>query len=205
MSRVVLGIFAHPDDESLSAGGTLARHVAEGDEVSVAVLSDGVGSRYERHQSFEQATAANRRALHFQAACDALGIGERQLLRVFPDQRSDEVSQLEINKAVEGLIQQYQPWRVYTHFAGDVNLDHRRVSEAVQVATRGCCEVWCAEPEWSGRHIGRKFDADIAADISGYLQEKRAACRAYVDEMRELPHPRALRALADREAFEVIR
>ncbi len=206
--RIVMGIFAHPDDESLLAGGTLARHVAEGDDVYVAVLSDGVGSRFRPDQAFEQAAAANRRARHFEAACDALGIINRQMLSVFPDQRSDSVSQLTINKAVEAFIHQHAPWRVYTHFAGDVNLDHRRVSEAVQVATRGRCEVWCAEPEWPARYVGRAFDSDMRMlDIP--IQTKLKACAQYVDELHREPHPRSMEALRRKaqcgEAFEVIR
>ena len=39
-------IGAHPDDELLGAGGTLARHVLAGDEVHAVVVADGAGSRY---------------------------------------------------------------------------------------------------------------------------------------------------------------
>jgi LmbE family N-acetylglucosaminyl deacetylase len=48
-SRVmsVLCVVAHPDDEVLGVGGTLARHASDGDDVHVCVFSDGVTSRYD--------------------------------------------------------------------------------------------------------------------------------------------------------------
>ena len=45
MNRTVIVIAAHPDDEVLGCGGSLARHVAQGDSVYLLFLADGVTSR----------------------------------------------------------------------------------------------------------------------------------------------------------------
>lgn len=39
--KTVLVVAAHPDDEILGVGGTVARHVAEGDEVYAVILGGG--------------------------------------------------------------------------------------------------------------------------------------------------------------------
>ena len=45
MAMNVLIVAAHPDDEVLGCGGTIARHAADGDAVEVLFLADGVTSR----------------------------------------------------------------------------------------------------------------------------------------------------------------
>ena len=49
--KKVLVIVAHPDDEVLGCGGTIAKHKDIGDEVTVLIMSDGVNSRDEKLQS----------------------------------------------------------------------------------------------------------------------------------------------------------
>lgn len=209
MSRI-LAVFAHPDDESLLCGATLASHV--GEVVKLAVMTDGVASRYDMFDKVEREKAAERRAFHFHKACEALGIPfeARCMARLFEDQRSDQVPQIYINQAVEELVRKYEPDRIYTHFIGDLNIDHRRVCEAVQVATRGICEVWMAESEWPSRFVGREFCPNRReVPFADMLARKLAACACYVDELRDPPHPRSLQEIRKRtekgEAFEVIR
>jgi LmbE family N-acetylglucosaminyl deacetylase len=40
-SKRILGVFAHPDDESFCAGGTFAKYVATGAEVMVVSATRG--------------------------------------------------------------------------------------------------------------------------------------------------------------------
>ena len=42
---IVLIVAAHPDDEVLGCGGTIARHVAEGDDVNILIVAEGATSR----------------------------------------------------------------------------------------------------------------------------------------------------------------
>src|SRR4051812_8453262 len=73
----ILVVAAHPDDETLGAGGTMAWHAARGDHVYVCILTDGASSR---HQYVElQADCARR-------ACDTLGVKQVVLVGL-PDQR----------------------------------------------------------------------------------------------------------------------
>lgn len=200
MSRI-LCVVAHPDDESFFAGGTLARHAVNGDAVKVVALADGVSSR----QPSDGMADIERRA-HFAAACKHLG-AKRELRNVFPDQQADTVPQIDINREVHLLVCGYQPDLVYTHHVGDLNLDHRRVAEAVLVATRQGPPVRCMTPEWPARCVGPAFVPTIFEDIRTIVGSKWLACREYTAEMREYPHPRSERAIFEQttEAFMEIR
>jgi N-acetylglucosamine malate deacetylase 1 len=186
----VLAIVAHPDDESLFAGGTLARLARNGAAVHVLALSDGVTSRVVTQEGDE-----SRRRRHFAEACQVLGV-TYEAWNVFPDQQSDTVPQLLINREVELALHNHQPRMIFTHHVGDLNLDHRRVAEAVLVATRVLnAHVYSMAPEWPSRCIGPAWTPDVEWDITDTLEAKLAACACYVDEMRAYPHPRSSQAL----------
>ncbi|HEX7942687.1 MAG TPA: PIG-L deacetylase family protein, partial [Gemmatimonadaceae bacterium] len=73
----ILAVFAHPDDESLSAGGTLARLADEGARVTVVCATHGeCGSGLVEGGP----SLARRRALELRAAVESLALHELILL-----------------------------------------------------------------------------------------------------------------------------
>src|SRR5882672_8474274 len=104
----VLAIVAHPDDEVLGAGGTLACHAANGEDVHILFLADGVGARG------DGTVAAERRAKAARVAASCMGAKEPQFLG-FPDNRLDQLDLLDITQAIERAIQTIKPDTVYTH------------------------------------------------------------------------------------------
>jgi len=207
-NRRILIIAAHPDDEVLGCGGTIARHVDAGDSVEVIFVADGVTSR----PACPQSEIAKRQ----EAARTALGIlgVHRQHQLAFPDNRLDTVPLLDIVQALERLITLIAPEVVYTHHHGDLNVDHRRVHEAVLTACRpqprNCIrEIYSFEvmssTEWnsSGK---QPFIPQMYIDISAQLTRKLEALAAYGDELRQAPHSRSiehLRSLATHRGHEV--
>ncbi|MBW1650868.1 MAG: PIG-L family deacetylase, partial [Deltaproteobacteria bacterium] len=97
MKQIALIIAAHPDDEVLGCGGTIARHISEGDNVAVLFLSDGVSSREKPNQSIEE---RNKSAFE---ACKILG-ADTPLFLNFPDNKMDALPLLEIVLALEKII-----------------------------------------------------------------------------------------------------
>lgn len=192
---------AHPDDEALGCGGTIARLAAAGASVNVAFLADGVGSRQTGHSPDQKALAARRSAAD--EACRILG-AQPPWFGELPDNELDTVPLLEITKTIETLIEQYQPDTVFTHHAGDVNIDHRRVHQAVVTACRpqpGHCvrklfffEV-PSSTEWQPPGSAAAFVPAVFFDITDTLERKLAALRAYDMEMRPWPHSRSLPAV----------
>ncbi len=199
----VLIISAHPDDEVLGCGGTIAKHVQNGDEVHVLILAEGVTSRDEVRERERRAGELSQLA---QAAHEAGRILEVQSVELhdFPDNRMDAVDLLDVVKVVETAIDKYKPDMVYTHHAGDVNIDHRIVHQAVVTACRplpGQCVKTLlffevpSSTEWQIPGSAPAFLPNYFVDISDCLDKKFQALKAYESEMRPWPHPRSLTAV----------
>jgi methionyl-tRNA formyltransferase/LmbE family N-acetylglucosaminyl deacetylase len=195
--RRVLAIAAHPDDEVLGVGGTLIRHFKSGDEVRVLIVCSADSIRYQEGEHDQPGDA--QRASHYLGA-RTTGLG-------FPDQRLDAGSNLELIQALERQIHDFKPDTVYTHHWGDVNADHVRIAEAVDVATRPFAAPWIqrllgfptpSSSEWTASQRDRPFTPNVFSDISRELDRKLDAMRCYQSELRPYPHPRSLRSLRER-------
>lgn len=195
--KSILIIAAHPDDEVLGCGGTIAKLADQGAVIHVAFLADGVFSRVD-DVGVQQAELAARRAAA-QTACDILGV-KSIFFGDFPDNRMDTVALLDIIREVEKLIGLRRPDTVFTHHSGDLNVDHRRVHEAVATACRPqhghpvkallCFEV-PSSTEWQLSDSAPAFMPNWFVDISETLDRKLAALDAYAAELRAWPHPRS--------------
>jgi LmbE family N-acetylglucosaminyl deacetylase len=199
MSKRILVVASHTDDEVLGCGGTIARHIAEGDIVHIVFMADGVGSR--GRDSIQSGALQIRNQARNEALC-ILGVTNFYDLE-FPDNRMDSVPLLEVVQALEPIIEHVQPVRVYTHHYGDLNVDHRITHQAVMTACRpipGCSvrEILLFEvmssTEWATPGIAT-FVPNSYVDISDYLPKKLEALAAYHMEMRESPHARSIKNL----------
>ena len=201
MSRSILIVAAHPDDEVLGCGGTIAKLADQGATVRVAFLADGVFSRLGEKEIQQLELIARRAAA--QTACETLGV-KSVSFGDFPDNRMDTIPLLEIVQAVEVLVTKHQPDMVFTHHSGDVNIDHRRLHEAVVTACRPqqghpvktmlCFEV-PSSTEWQIPGSAPIFTPNWFVDISATLERKLAALEAYAEELRPWPHPRSRRGV----------
>ena len=203
MADFVLVVAAHPDDEVLGCGGTIARHADAGDQVQVLIVAEGATSRQQqrdRNQASDELSALAQAAQKAGAILGAQGV---ELLDL-PDNRLDSLDRLDLIKQIEERIARHQPQVVYVHHAGDVNIDHRRLHEAVVTACRPTpgqpvrlllsFEV-ASSSEWQPPGSAPAFQPNWFVDISGQWQRKRDALVAYASEMRPWPHARSLEAL----------
>ena len=129
MKKNIVAIFAHPDDEVLGCGGSLALHKSFGDSVHVLILSKGLKSRDNCKIPYnifkKQIDKANR----------VLGVESVRILD-FPDNSFDSVKFIEIVKSIESFIKLKKGNIIYTHHVGDLNIDHEITHKAVLTATR---------------------------------------------------------------------
>lgn len=199
MNKVVLVVAAHPDDEILGCGGTIARHIKDGDKVHVLILAEGITSRATDGSQEKLASLA-------QAAKRANEIlGSTSLtLHNFPDNRMDSLDLLDVVQVIEKHISKLQPDTVYTHHIGDVNIDHQITHKAVVVACRPlpkhCVQTLLffetpSSTEWQTPGSGTSFTPNWFVDISSSIEKKLKALEAYESEMRPWPHARSIKAL----------
>ncbi len=192
MNKILI-VAAHPDDEVLGAGGTILKHVKNGDHVSILILSDGEASRG------ATVTQIKKRIDQAKKAAKILG-AKKVILEILPDNQFDSVPLLEIVKIVERVINKIKPSIIYTHFGEDLNIDHRLTFQAVLTACRPQPKFFVkkilafevlSSTEWQEKKKKSLFCPTHYSDISSFIGQKLKALEVYADELRPYPHPRS--------------
>lgn len=200
MKEKILIVAAHPDDQVLGCGGTISRLVKEGCEAFSLILGEGATSRDEQRSPRKRKSEVTDLKKQTAAADKALGI-KRTFLFDFPDNRFDTVPFLDIVKTIEKIKTKLKPDLIFTHYAKDLNVDHRITCEAVVTATRPTAdesvrEIYSFEvmssTEWA---YPTTFSPDVFYDITATLHQKLEAMREYAAELRDPPHPRSLEGI----------
>lgn len=225
-NQKILVVAAHPDDEVLGCGGTIAKYVKAGNKVYCLFLGKGKASRFKdtpQKGIKKEQTVLEKEA---QKAAKILGISEI-FFNNFPDQKYDTVPFLNLVKSIEKIKETIKPDIIYTHHCGDLNLDHQITFKAVLTACRPVKgeivkEIYSFEvpssTEWGIPKRKNYFIPNVFVDVSDTFGKKIEALKAYKSEIRDYPHPRSLKGVeiisrrwgtvANKElveAFELIR
>ena len=203
----VLVVAPHMDDEVLGMGGTIARHVSEGDDVYVCFVA---------HRIYERKFDAEKNTFEIQCALKAkevLGYKEAEFFDL-PDERLDACVQ-EVLIPLEAYADKIKPEVVYINHRGDNHQDHKAVFHTAMVALRPsvtshvkrilCYEV-PSSTEQSPPFGDFAFLPNMYVDIEKYLKAKIEALHCYQTEKREFPHPRSdkgLEVLAMKRGSEI--
>jgi LmbE family N-acetylglucosaminyl deacetylase len=202
-NQIVLIVVAHPDDEVLGCGGTIAKYAKKGNKVYCLFLGGGKASRYSDKKT---AIAEKKQALlsrETQEAAKILGISEI-FFNNFPDQKYDTVPFLNLVKSIEKIKETIKPDIIYTHHCGDLNLDHQITFKAVLTACRPLKgetvkEIYSFEvpssTEWGIPKRKNYFIPNVFVDVSDTFNKKIEALKTYKSEIRKYPHPRSPRGL----------
>jgi len=219
-------IAAHPDDEVLGCGGSIAKWTKAGDDVHLLIMAEGITSRDKARNIKKRKDELLILNQSLNKAGEILNVNSINLLN-FPDNRMDSIDLLSIIKKIEDYVRKLKPKVIVTHHSGDLNVDHRVVYQAVITACRPqpshpvkrifSFEVPSAT-EWHSPTSNNSFIPNWFEDITVTLEQKIEALHAYESEMRKWPHPRsyeAVRHLAhwrgasvgieSAEAFEAVR
>lgn len=190
----VLVLAPHPDDEVLGCGGTICRHVAAGDSVSVVVATRGISELF----SDEFIETGRREA---QAAHSLLGVADTRFLD-FPAPALDTVPRYVLAGAISDSIREIRPEVLYVPHHGDIHSDHFHLHQAALVAARPLegspvrkilAYETLSETEWAPPQMDAVFYPTVFIDISSYLQKKLDAMACFESQLKPAPNARSLR------------
>ena len=193
MTKKILVIAPHMDDEVLGVGATISRHVEQGDHVTVCV----VANRAYGHKYIDSAISKEQEAARQAQA--VLGYHDLQFLDL-PDEQLDR-GIIDIIVPLEKVCIEMKPDVVYTCHRGDINQDHQAVFKAATIVCRPISQyrpqrVLCYEvpssTDQAPPFTELQFMPNLYVNlIPEYLERKVEAMRHYEKESRPFPHPRS--------------
>ncbi len=171
MAENILLICAHPDDQILGAGATLAKHVANGDKVYTLMYSYGETSKPHikedviKENQERDAKAANKELGG--EGIEFLGIHEAKIAEDAPNHR----------EKVKDFIESHEPSKIYTHVPEDPAPDHSTVGKEVLtiVEELGLDVNVYGFDKWALFRLKRRDYPRTVVTISGYFRQKMKA------------------------------
>ena len=168
---------AHPDDVEFGVGGTIAKHIANGDKVHMIVMTntesvDGTTGKTIRTKTQLEEEIHN--------SVQILGCTTQNCLP-FKDLHVpfnfNSISKLEF------LIKKYNIDTIYTHWEGDANQDHIATFKTTMSAARYVPNVYCYEQIPISRLYTNTFCPDYYVNITNTIEKKLKASRAHISQI----------------------
>ncbi|MDQ3297459.1 MAG: PIG-L family deacetylase [Myxococcota bacterium] len=197
----ILIIAPHADDETIGVGGTIARYVAEGHDVTVAIVT---GHGAEPHPLWPESVWHRVRA---EAARAMKILGVRNLLfEEIPAARVAEQPLYKLNAITGALVEKVGPDVLYVPFPFDLHKDHREIFHSLSVAWRptnpkgrAIREIYCyevlSETHWNIPYVEPGYLPSAWVDISAHLDTKLRALACYESQLRPSPDTRSIEAV----------
>jgi LmbE family N-acetylglucosaminyl deacetylase len=178
----VLVLAAHPGDELVGCGGTLALHAARGERVQVVIAFDGAGPA---RRGARESLAARRRT-ECLAAARHLGL-EHYEFWDYPEGREPTPEELFFGaRLLAGRLAELAPRTLYVPWAGELGHEQRLLARGTQLAL----EMGECAPELVGYEVWTPLAARRVVDISDVSEQKRAALAEHRSQpgQRDLVH-----------------
>jgi N-acetylglucosamine malate deacetylase 1 len=192
----ILVVAPHPDDETLAAGGIIAKYSSLGYEVHVLIVCGHLPPLYSKND-YEKTISESKKAFKI------LKVTSSEFLDIPATMLSDRPVH-ELNNKIYEAVRKIKPQIVLCPFP-DRHIDHRIVFDSVMVATRPIgpgknIEILAAyetlsETHWNAPHIEPNFTPNWVIDISDFISIKLKALNCYQSQISDFPGPRSIEAV----------
>ncbi len=219
--KKIMIVCAHPDDEVIGCGGTIAI-LSKFSKITLLILTNGEGSRNYKSKLMEKKIIDRKKNLN--KSSKNLGI-QNIIHENLDDNELDKYSNLKITKLIESHIRKIKPDTIFTHHSSDLNIDHKKVHQAVLTATRPFKNNYVRNiftfeiPSSTDSNYGKKvFKPNYFVDITKSIKKKIKSLKIYKNQFSKLPSPLNINNIINlsklrgnsvgfkfAEAFEVVR
>lgn len=198
----ILGIWAHPDDESFCMGGMMACATSNGQRVACITATRGDAGKTADESKWPQSKLTKIRSDELEQALNILGVNEHYWL----DYNDGELAQSDANKAVAeitALIDKVQPDSIFSFCKDGItgHNDHRTIHTWTKRAiehSESSASLYCAVEIAERYNSDINKQADEAFNIYFNIDQPRLVPINELDLYFELPedvHNKKLEAL----------
>jgi LmbE family N-acetylglucosaminyl deacetylase len=199
--KVVAVVAPHPDDETLGCGGTLLKHLSQGDHVHWIIFT---GISTEQGFSEERVRSRNDEIARVAAAYGFAGTHRLD----FPTMQLDRLPMADLIGALSPVVSRLGVHTLYIPYRNDAHSDHAAVFDACAACTKTFrypsirsvrAYETLSETEYGIKPEDAGFRPNLFVDVTGFIERKLSIMSMYAGEMAPFPFPRsdvALRAQA---------
>lgn len=193
MANVIV-VSAHPDDEVIGAGGTLLKHVKNGDDVYWLIITN----------VFEEDGFSKERVLSRQQEIDevAVRMGFKATFKLdYPTMKLHPGLLPDMVPKVSAVFNEVKPEVIYVMNRSDAHSDHRVVFDALIACTksfrypfiRKVLMYEClSETEFAPALPEKVFMPNYYVEVTAFMDKKLEIMQVYASEIGAHPFPRSL-------------
>jgi len=193
MKNIII-ISAHPDDETLGAGGTILKHSNNGDKVYWLIVTNVF-----ENQGFSKERVKSRQ-IEITKVEKMLGINKTFFLN-YPTMTLSSSSLIKMVPEISAIFNEVEPEIIYCLNRSDAHSDHRVIFDAVMACTKSFRYPFIkqilmyeciSETEFAPALAEKVFLPNYFVDITDYIDEKLKIMEVFESEISEHPFPRSL-------------
>jgi len=176
MNKNILAIGAHFDDIELGVGGTLARHVAQGDNVYMLVLTDSA------YYNYDGTPVRTKEVAEAEGDAAAKIIGVKKLIKLGLETKTLQYG-YKLIESINEVVDEHSIDVIYTHWDKDVHQDHSAIGKATFNAGRHVKNILMYRSNWY--HTSSEFRGNYYINISDFMDVKIQSVLAHENEVKK--------------------